>query len=164
MIAAISDWCASLRRHGFERIYWFNGHGGNVATIAAAFAEIHAARSLDGPEPRQPALRLQQRNWWEMPAVAACCRRLHPQNDGAHATASEIAVTWAVHPDRVSTLQPEPRVAPMGSFGDALDYRARFPDGRIGSDPTQASVAAGEEIIAVAAQALREEFATFAAG
>lgn len=162
MIAAIRDWCTSLRRHGFERLYFINGHGGNVATIAAAFAEIHAERSLacgDAP----PALTLQQRNWWEFPEVMAVCKRLHPQHDGSHATASEVAVTWAAHPDRARSDTLTPRVAPEGRFGDALDYRARFPDGRIGSDPTQASVAAGEEITAVAARALREDFLAFAA-
>ena len=33
MIAAMMDWTESFERHGFERIYWFNGHGGNIATI-----------------------------------------------------------------------------------------------------------------------------------
>jgi creatinine amidohydrolase len=40
MIAAMLDWAQSLQRHGFERIYWLNGHGGNIATITAAFSEI----------------------------------------------------------------------------------------------------------------------------
>ena len=46
MIAAIYDWTASLTRHGFERVYWFNGHGGNIATIQAAFSEIYGDWSL----------------------------------------------------------------------------------------------------------------------
>ena len=44
--AAIGDWVASLRRHGFERIYFLNGHGGNIASIEAAFSEAYAANSF----------------------------------------------------------------------------------------------------------------------
>jgi creatinine amidohydrolase len=164
MIAAIEDWCASLRRHGFERIYWLNGHGGNVATIAAAFAEVYAQRSLSGPDSPRPALTLRQRNWWEFPEVTRVCQRLHPQNDGSHATASEVAVTYAAYPEQVRERALEPRVAPSGSFTDAEDYRRRFPDGRIGSDPAQATVAAGREIIEVAASAVRADFRRFADG
>ena len=163
MIAAIVDWCASLRRHGVERIYWLNGHGGNVATIAAAFAEVYAERSFLSDGNAVPALTLRQRNWWELPGVMATCQRLHPQNDGSHATASEVAVTWAAYPEQVRSAALEPRVAPQGSFTDAEDYRRRFADGRIGSDPTQATVEGGRAIIAAAARALREDFAAFAA-
>jgi creatinine amidohydrolase/Fe(II)-dependent formamide hydrolase-like protein len=53
MIAAMSDWAASLMRHGFDRIYWFNGHGGNVAPVNAAFSRstpnIRSARQLEPP-------------------------------------------------------------------------------------------------------------------
>ncbi|MBV8798696.1 MAG: creatininase family protein, partial [Alphaproteobacteria bacterium] len=41
MIAAMKDWAESLGRHGFERLYWLNGHGGNINTINAAFSEIY---------------------------------------------------------------------------------------------------------------------------
>ena len=164
MIAAIRDWCDSLRRHGFERIYWLNGHGGNIATIAAAFSEVYAERSL-APAAAAPApLTLRQRNWWELSGVMATCQRLHPVHDGAHATASEVAVTYAAYPEQVREVALEPKVAPQGRFTDADNYRATFPDGRIGSDPAQATVAAGKALIAAAAEALREDFLTFAQG
>ena len=46
-----------------------------------------------------------------------------------------------------------PRIAPNGPILDADDYRRRFPDGRIGSDPSQANVAAGEKIVTAAVKA-----------
>jgi len=46
--AAILDWVDSLSRHGFERLYFFNGHGGNIASIEAAFSEGYARYSFSG--------------------------------------------------------------------------------------------------------------------
>src|SRR3569623_3219870 len=34
-MAAIFDWCRSLGRAGFEKLYFLNGHGGTVATLDA---------------------------------------------------------------------------------------------------------------------------------
>src|SRR5215472_10407858 len=48
MIASMVDWAQSLARHGFERIYWLNGHGGNIATITAAFSEIYHGVTFAG--------------------------------------------------------------------------------------------------------------------
>jgi creatinine amidohydrolase/Fe(II)-dependent formamide hydrolase-like protein len=58
----------------------------------------------------------------------------------------------------------EPRIAPFGPIHDAADYRRRFPDGRIGSDPSQASPEAGEKIVAAAVKSLATELRAFADG
>ena len=47
LIQLIKDYVQSLQRHGFERFFFVNGHGGNIATVTAAFSEIYAERSLD---------------------------------------------------------------------------------------------------------------------
>jgi creatinine amidohydrolase/Fe(II)-dependent formamide hydrolase-like protein len=158
MIATILDWVESLARHGFTRIYFLNGHGGNIATIGAAFAEYYANYSLDG-EPCPVVLK--QRNWWELPGIYDLCARMFPVGHGSHATASEVAVTYYAYPDAVKDVEMSPKIAPDGDFTDAADYRATFPDGRIGSDPSQATVEKGETIVKASRAALIEEAGKF---
>lgn len=159
-MAAIGDWVNSLTRHGFERIYFLNGHGGNVASIEAAFAEIYAEWSFSA---ERPGYALKLRNWWDLPGITALCNEIFPEGHGWHATPAEIAVTQAAYPHCVKTAEYSPKIAPVGPIRDALDYRARFPDGRIGSDPAQASPEKGQRIIDAAVRALRDDVAEFAA-
>ena len=158
-MAAITDWVSSLSRHGFDRIYFLNGHGGNVATIEATFSEIYAEWSF---VEEAPPFVLKLKNWWDLPGVMGLCNQLFPTGHGMHATPSEIAVTQAAYPDRIKAADYSPKIAPSGPIRDALDYRARFPDGRIGSDPGQASPEKGQAIIDVAAPALLRDVAAFA--
>jgi creatinine amidohydrolase len=158
MIAALNDWIESLVRHGFEQILFFNGHGGNITTINAAFAEYYANWSLSAePCPIQ----LKQINWWELDGVMATCRTLYPIGEGSHATASEVAVTQYALPDTIKRVEMNPKIAPEGGFSDAADYMCKFPDGRIGSDPSQATPEAGAKIVAVARQALIDQASEF---
>lgn len=159
-MAAITDWVSSLSRHGFERIYFLNGHGGNVATIEATISEIYAEWSFVEDS---PSFILKLKNWWDLPGVNGLCNRLFPTGHGMHATPSEIAVTQAAYPERIKTADYSPQIAPNGPIRDALDYRARFPDGRIGSDPAQASPEKGQQIIDAAVPALLADIAAFAA-
>ncbi|HTQ12490.1 MAG TPA: creatininase family protein [Rhizomicrobium sp.] len=163
MIAAMMDWAQSLSRHGFERLYWLNGHGGNINTINAAFSEIYHGISFDRTGRNNPPLRCMLRNWWELPGVGDLCRQLFPVGEGHHATPSEVSVTYYGYPEAQKQVAMSPRIAPTGPILDAEDYRRRFPDGRIGSDPSQASIAAGEKIVAAAVKAVIGEFRQFAA-
>jgi creatinine amidohydrolase/Fe(II)-dependent formamide hydrolase-like protein len=158
MIAALNDWIDSLARHGFERIYFLNGHGGNVTTLDAAFVESYAGWSLDS---EACPYKLTQRNWWELPGVGDVCRSIFPVGDGSHATASEVSVTYYAHPDAVKRVTMTPKIAPEGGFTDAADYRKAFPDGRIGSDPAQATPEHGAKIVEAARAALIREVESF---
>ena len=160
MIAAIHDWALSLAGHGFERILFLNGHGGNVATIEAAFSEIYAEASFAG-RPRGFALKL--KNWWDLPGVTGLCNRLFPEGHGSHATPSEIAVTQYAYPGAIKAANYAPRIAPTGPIRESTDFRARYADGRMGSDPGQATPEKGGEILRLAADGLISELGTFAA-
>lgn len=162
MTAAICDWTASLLRHGFERIYWFNGHGGNIAPIQAAFAEIYAERSFLNKKDDMPALKLKLQSWWLFPEVAELCNQLYPEGNGQHATASEIAVTQFGYPDFIKSERMSPAIAPAFSgIADAEDFRNRYPDGRIGSNPLQANKKDGALIVETAAKMLVQDFRAF---
>jgi creatinine amidohydrolase len=83
--------------------------------------------------------------------------------EGSHATPSEVSVTWFGYPQVVNSVAMSPRIAPTGPILDAEDYRRRFPDGRIGSDPSLASVEAGEKIVAASVRGVIGEFRQFEA-
>jgi creatinine amidohydrolase/Fe(II)-dependent formamide hydrolase-like protein len=159
-MAAIGDWVRSLAAHGFTRIYFLNGHGGNVATIEAAFSELYAEASFAG-RPRGFALKL--KNWWDLRGVMALAQRQFPTGHGSHATPSEIAITQWAFPDAIKAANYAPQVAPTGPIREAADFRARFADGRMGSDPGQATPEKGAELVKLAAAGLVEDFGSFAA-
>jgi creatinine amidohydrolase len=162
LIAVVRDCVVSLARHGFERFFFVNGHGGNIATVTAAFSEIHAEASL-GAQGNRPGLKCALRNWWENAQVKALSKELFGNAEGGHATPSEVSVTWFLHPEAQKPMTLDPPIAPYGHFADAADYRRNFPDGRIGSNPGLASVEAGKRIYRAAVDALAADYRAFAA-
>ena len=157
-IAAIGDWTRSLVGHGFEKILFLNGHGGNVASIEAAFSEIYAEASFSR---RRAGFALKLCNWWDLAGVNELAREQFPTGHGSHATPSEIAITQWAFPGAVKSAGYAPQIAPSGPIREALDFRARFPDGRIGSDPGQATPEKGRALVELAAQSLARELEAF---
>jgi creatinine amidohydrolase len=158
LLAVLVDLLSSLAHHGFERCLVINGHGGNMATIMAAFSELHARASL-GSTGGPSSLRCRLRNWWSPPAVAGLQKDLFGDRDGSHATASEISLTQYALPLTIKRIACDPTLAPASSgFTDALDFRRRYPDGRIGSDPALASPGHGERLYRAAVDGLSEDY------
>lgn len=162
LIAVVRDVVRSLGRHGFERCYFLNGHGGNVATVTAAFSEIYAEASFDRGGGNRPQVRCKLSNWYDAPAVRRLSAELYGEAEGSHATPSEISLTWHAYPEAVKQTPMHPPIAPKGPIYDADDYRRRFPDGRIGSDPSRSSRAAGERLFEAAVQDVIEDYGEFA--
>jgi creatinine amidohydrolase len=158
-IAAIGDWARSLAQHGFTRLYFLNGHGGNVASIEAAFSEIYADYSITG---RRAPFAAKLKNWWDLEGVSRLANRQFPSGHGSHATPSEIAVTQWAYPHAIKTANYAPQIANTGPIREALDFRARYPDGRMGSDPGLATPEKGGELVALAAAGLIRDVAAFA--
>jgi creatinine amidohydrolase len=170
LIALIQDYVLSLARHGFERFYFVNGHGGNIATARAAFQEIHTPGSLAGGDVRPIRCRL--RSWWEHPRVDRLRRDLYGEWEGLHATPSEVAITQFAYPDAIKpgTAPPPVPLSPEfvrdragDNYDDATDHRRRFPDGRVGSDPLRATPDAGRRLLEAAVLDASADYADFLA-
>lgn len=165
LIAVVKDMVDSLAVHGFGRFFFVNGHGGNIATVTAAFSEVYADSSLGGASNRAP-VKCVLHNWFMMPGVGKLAAELYGDAEGSHATASEVAVTYALFPEtaaRVRHAPLDPEIAPEGDIYDAADYRRSFPDGRIGSNPALAEAEHGERFMQVAVDDLAGLYADFAA-
>nr|WP_172637169.1 creatininase family protein [Cyanobium gracile] len=160
LLAVLHDVVLSLARHGFERIYVINGHGGNIATARAAFAQAYgtaAARGLPGAQ----RLRCRLANWFTAGPVMREARDRYGDREGHHATPSEIALTLHLEPSLNAKQRPLPEAAPAGPIHGPEDFRRRHPDGRMGSDPFLASAEHGARFLELAAAALADDLADF---
>lgn len=161
LIAVVRDVVQSLARHGFERCYFLNGHGGNIATLNAAFSEIYADSSFARDGGNRPSVRCKLSNWYSAPRVKQLSQTLFAGSEGSHATPSEISLTYFAYPDAVKSAPQSPRIAPTGPILDADDYRRRFPDGRIGADSSLASIDAGEKLYEAAVSDISSDYQSF---
>lgn len=162
LIALVRDCVISLSAHGFRRFFFVNGHGGNLASLQAAFFEIYHEARVTNPTDT-PDLRCKAVNWWQGESVMALGRELFGAADGSHASASEVAVTQFVDAANVKTAPLDPPVAPRGGFYNADTFRARYADGRIGSNSALANPEAGRRLVDTAVTALAAEYRTFLA-
>jgi creatinine amidohydrolase len=163
LIAVVGDVVTSLMKHGFERFLFINGHGGNVATVTAAFDEIYTASSMRGPDSSSP-VRCKMVFWSQGARATALAKELYGDSDGSHATASEVSLSQYYHPQSIKYAQMSPKVAPRSTgFFDCADYRRRFPDGRIGSDPSLSTPEHGERLYHASVADMVEVYQAFVA-
>ena len=161
LIAVLVDTVNSLIQHGFQRFYFLNGHGGNIATVNAAFSEIYAQSSLGVASARYSDVRCKLKNWWEADGVMRLSRELFGDADGSHATCGEVSLTQYAYPDSRKEAEMDPPIGPVGPIYDARDYRERFPDGRIGSNPSLANPDAGKALYDKALAGLIADYQSF---
>jgi creatinine amidohydrolase len=158
LMLVVRDVVQSLAVHGFRRFFFINGHGGNVASVTAAFDEIYAAVSLGDPV---PAVRCRM-TFWSGPRCKAISDELYPGVNGNHATASEVSLAQYYQPEHVKHAQMSPKVAPtLPQFFEGADYRTRYPDGRIGSDPSLSTPEHGKRLFDAAVLDMIDAYRTF---
>ncbi|MEM9004700.1 MAG: creatininase family protein [Cyanobacteria bacterium P01_F01_bin.86] len=163
LIAVIQDYVKPLTRYGFERFFFINGHGGNIATLKAAFAETYALLA-DCNIPKVPNVRCKVANWFMCRSVYTLAQELYGDQEGSHATPSEVALTQYAYPDHIKQATLEPEVAPTGyPIYSAVDFRSHYPDGRMGSNPALATPEHGRQFYEAAVKELSGDYLKFLA-
>lgn len=160
LIRVVVDLLEGWQRAGFARFFFVNGHGGNVAPLQSAFAELHAELARHG-RPGAAPVRCALHNWWQLPGVKRLAAELYGAAEGFHATPSEVALTQHLLPATTHHADLPPAGPCDGAVHGAEDFRARYPDGRMGSDSGLARPEHGARFLATAVADLAPLFAAF---
>ncbi len=161
LIALIRDYLTSLTRSGFRRFFFINGHGGNMATLKAAFAETYDHVAMLGIEDADQ-MKCHLANWFMARSVYSLAKELYGDQEGSHATPSEVALTQFVYPEAIKQAELSKNVARGHRIYSAANFRQNYPDGRMGSNPDLATPAHGERLYKAAVKEISEAYRTFA--
>lgn len=160
LILVIQDYLVSLTRAGFTRFFFINGHGGNMATLKAAFAETYAAVG-DRNLPNAERVQCRLANWFMCSSVYKLAKELYGDQEGSHATPSEVALTQYLYPDAIKQAPLSAEVASGHPIYGAIDFRRRYPDGRMGSNPGLATPEHGKQFYELAVKELSNSYLEF---
>ncbi|NJL45849.1 MAG: creatininase family protein [Leptolyngbyaceae cyanobacterium SM2_3_12] len=163
LIALLQDYIKPLAGYGFNRFFFINGHGGNIATLKAAFAETYAALAA-AQAPGAGQVRCTVANWFMAKSVYTLAQQLYGEQEGSHATPSEVALTQYVYPDSIKQAELNPPIAPAGhAIYSPADFRQHYPDGRMGSNPALATPEHGRQLYEAAVKDLTHDYLRFLA-
>lgn len=160
LILVIRDYLTSLAKAGFYQFFFINGHGGNVATLKAAFAETYAVLS-DLHLPHADQARCHVANWYMCSSVYQLAKQLYGDQEGSHATPSEVALTQYVYPQFIKHAPLAIEVATGHPIYGATDFRRHYPDGRMGSNPALATPEHGQQFYELAVKELSSSYLAF---
>ncbi|HEY9910068.1 MAG TPA: creatininase family protein [Thermosynechococcaceae cyanobacterium] len=162
MILVMRDYLTSLARSGFTRFFFINGHGGNVATLKAAFSELYATLA-ELQIPGSDQVHCQVANWYMCGSVYRLAKQLYGDQEGSHATPSEVALTQYVYPESIKQAPLSETVSKDHRIFGAADFRRRYPDGRMGSNPDLATPDHGRQLYELAVKELSNSYLEFLA-
>ncbi|WP_066424861.1 creatininase family protein [Anabaena sp. 4-3] len=160
LIQVIRDYITSLAKVGFTKFYFINGHGGNIATLKAAFSETYA--HLEDLQIANAAkVKCHIANWFMCSSVYKLAKELYSEQEGSHATPSEVALTQYIYPEAIKQAPLSPEVASGHRIYSAADFRAHYPDGRMGSNPALATPEHGKQFYQLAVKELSNGYLEF---
>ncbi len=160
LLAVLHDLVVSLASNGFEKIFVINGHGGNIATVKAAFMQAYGT-AISQKLSVSSRFQCKLANWFMAAPVRSFSRDLYGDKEGHHATPSEISLTLHLQHSLRSKQMPLPDPSPAGPIHGPEDFRLRYPDGRMGSDPYLAQSSHGEALLEIAATSLSQDLSNF---
>jgi len=151
MILLISDIIESLVAHGFRRIVFINGHGGNISSIKIAMERLKA-RIIKGC--------FQVISWYEMEEVQRLCKGIFTGQEGHHATPGEVSITRYLRPEAFETKPVHELWVENPKYYWPLtceEMKKVFPDGRMESAPWLATANHGRKILEAACCAIQKK-------
>ena len=148
LIVVVEDIVRSFVTHGFRRILFINGHGGNIVPLKTAFRQLKD----EGHSGYFDVL-----SWYTEAGVKQACREAFGDEDGQHATPSEVSITKHLRPSAFDgkTVSEQKVEKPKYYWPlTAKEMRTFFPDGRMESAPWLATAELGKQIATKAAEEL----------
>lgn len=163
LILVLRDYITCLAKAGFTKFFFINGHGGNMATMKAAFSETYTHLS-DFNIKNADLVQCHLANWFMCNSVYKLAKELYGDREGSHATPSEVALTQYVYPEAIKQGFLSENVASGHKIYGAADFRRRYPDGRMGSDPSLATPEHGKRFYELAVEELSNSYLEFLKG
>lgn len=139
--SVLQDIFGSLYRHGFRRLLIVNGHGGNIAALNSALADV----TLELND-----LRAKIFQWWTAEEILKMVDAAAGPQHGTHASTHETSFLMAVRADAVKRDRIAHRdspVTPSSEFISAGEFVDHFPDGVMGLEPSHSTAELGERIL-----------------
>ncbi|MFP2932169.1 creatininase family protein [Pyxidicoccus sp. 3LG] len=130
--AVLMDVLASCRRHGFERVFLFTGHGGNQGPLAECLDALRAASA-----PMELIVFTESARLTRVLQEASGAHGVGPECSGHHAGEFETSIIRGLRPDAVRLDRLEPGFMGPKPRSGSLFYpslRDNAPNGTVG-DP-----------------------------
>jgi len=151
LIHLVCDITRSLNTHGFRRVVFVNGHGGNTHPVKTAFQELKT-EMLEGC--------VALISWFELEPVRKLTDELFAGKEGHHATPGEVSITRYLRPEMFHDIPSDEESVPDPDYYWPLhreEMKRVFPDGRMESAPWLATGESGRLILETACRAVREQ-------
>lgn len=149
-ILYIKDLAESFIHHGFKRIIFVNGHGGNAAPLTTAFSEIKD-HGVD--------VMLKTLSWYTFSQIQKYEEEHFADQNGFHATCGEVSVTMHLREQAFTKIESKNFDIERPIYSHPMsptEFRMHFPDGRMMSNPGLATKEHGQNIHEIAVSAVCE--------